>query len=122
MNEQDEIDLELMRQAREATQSLAVTVAETPQPRKRILLPITDDLKELARAATPAAIQALCDVLESDSAPFASKVAAANAILDRAHGKPHQSSTVQGGVTFNIISAIPSPPNSRVIDHEPTKH
>lgn len=49
------------------------------------------ELKELAKAHTPAAIRTLAEIMKSPKAPPAARVAAVQALLDRGHGKPHQS-------------------------------
>lgn len=62
-------------------------------------------LSELARAHTSVALKALVDVAtksESDSA----KVAAANALLDRAYGKPRQSVEHSGSVGTYDLSKL----------------
>lgn len=51
------------------------------------------ELKEIAKAQTPAAIRTLVEVMKSKKAPAAARVAAAQAVLDRGHGKPHQSTS-----------------------------
>src|SRR5918994_3965728 len=56
--------------------------------------PIPEDVKELARAATPRAIQRQIELMESEDENVALK--ATNAVLDRAFGKPAQ--TVQANV------------------------
>ena len=48
------------------------------------------EIRELARRHTPAAIAALQGVMSSPTAPAAARVAAAQALLDRAWGKPTQ--------------------------------
>jgi Family of unknown function (DUF5681) len=53
------------------------------------------ELKELAKAHTTAAIRALVDVMKSKKSPAAARVAAASALLDRGHGKPHQSASTE---------------------------
>src|SRR5215203_5776970 len=50
--------------------------------------PIPEDVKELARAATPRAIQRQIELMESQDENVALK--ATNSILDRAFGKPAQ--------------------------------
>jgi hypothetical protein len=49
----------------------------------------------LAKDLTPKAMKALEDVLDSESAPPAAKVAAANSVLDRGWGKPAQAVTAE---------------------------
>ena len=48
------------------------------------------DVRAAARSYTAEALQTLADVLQSEKAPWAARVAAANAILDRGWGKPSQ--------------------------------
>ena len=48
------------------------------------------DVRELAKELTPKAMMALEAVLDSETAPPAAKVSAANAILDRGWGKPKE--------------------------------
>lgn len=51
---------------------------------------MSQDATALAREHTSRAIQALADVLDSDFSEPREVIAAANALLDRAHGKPSQ--------------------------------
>lgn len=46
---------------------------------------------DLARVHTPAAIQTLANIMLDETATRSTRIAAANALLDRAHGKPPQS-------------------------------
>jgi len=55
-----------------------------------------------------AALRRIMDSGKSDAAI----VSAANAILDRAKGKPVQTTQVNKSVAYTIVSAIPAPPNS----------
>lgn len=48
------------------------------------------DVIQLARKATPMAMKTLTTIADNDDAPPAARVAAANALLDRGWGKPHQ--------------------------------
>lgn len=56
---------------------------------------------QLARAATPMAMRTLTSIADSEEAPAAARVAAANALLDRGWGKPQQDIKLSGelGVT-----------------------
>src|SRR5262245_10988869 len=49
------------------------------------------EVMELARAASPDAIQTLRDICANPDAPPAARVSAATALLDRGWGRPHQS-------------------------------
>lgn len=51
---------------------------------------IITDVKAAARSHTADAFQTLADAMQSEKAPWAARVAAANAILDRGWGKPTQ--------------------------------
>ena len=46
------------------------------------------EVRELAREHTEAALKTLATIMEDDDAPHAARVSAANAVLDRAVGKP----------------------------------
>jgi hypothetical protein len=78
----------------------------------KIELPETDDVRELAKAATPASVRALADIVMDNSASPQARIAAATALLDRGHGKPHQSQTIEGTMSLIVQCAIPSTPNS----------
>jgi hypothetical protein len=64
-------------------------------------------VRELARKHTTAAIDALVEVLASDSA--SGRVAAANAILDRGWGKAEQPITGEDGGALKIDLSITRP-------------
>ena len=49
---------------------------------------VVGEVRDLARAYTAEAIEALVRVMRSEEAPPAAIVAASSAILDRGHGKP----------------------------------
>jgi uncharacterized protein (DUF885 family) len=49
---------------------------------------VTRALKELANEYTERALTVLVSVMEDETAPHAARVAAADKILDRGHGKP----------------------------------
>jgi hypothetical protein len=51
---------------------------------------IPAELREMARAASPQALQALIEVMADKAAPQSARVSAANSILDRGYGKPAQ--------------------------------
>jgi hypothetical protein len=55
------------------------------------------DVIKLARSHTTDAIETLVAAMNSDSAPWGARIAAANAILDRGWGKPEQ--TVSANVS-----------------------
>lgn len=47
-------------------------------------------LTEMAASYTPAALQTLAEIMQDRGATATARVSAANSLLDRAHGKPHQ--------------------------------
>jgi hypothetical protein len=75
-------------------------------------LPESDDVRELAKAATPDAIKALIAIVRDPKTPANARIAASTALLDRAHGKPHQAATISGNMQLTVVCAIPAPPNS----------
>ncbi|MBB2961820.1 hypothetical protein FHU13_002208 [Methylobacterium sp. R2-1] len=60
--------------------------APSPNPSGRA--PIAPEVKEAARVHTTAMLAVLVEVAMDGAAPPAARVAAANAVLDRGHGKP----------------------------------
>jgi hypothetical protein len=56
----------------------------------------TWDVVQLCREATPAAVEALLEIMQSSRAAAAARVAAANSILDRAWGRPVQALELTG--------------------------
>jgi len=50
----------------------------------------TAEIRSLARAHTAKALNVLVGIMNQSKAPHAARVAAANAVLDRAWGKPNQ--------------------------------
>jgi hypothetical protein len=61
------------------------------------------DVIELARSHSPAAITMLAKIMRDEEAPPAARVGAANAILDRAHGRPPQAIAHLGAVAaYNL--------------------
>lgn len=55
-------------------------------------------IAELARAHGPMALQTLVNIARSEASSEGARVAAANAILDRAYGKPLQGVDLTGSV------------------------
>jgi hypothetical protein len=51
---------------------------------------ILGDVQELARQHTPEAIETLAAIMRDKKAPPAARATAANALLDRAYGRPPQ--------------------------------
>lgn len=65
----------------------------------------TADIREAAQLYTEAALAVLVEVMQTgDSA--AARVAAANSVLDRGHGKPKQSTEVSGLDGAPLIPAL----------------
>lgn len=83
----------------------------------------TADIKEAASAYSDAALKVLVRVMNDGGAPAAAQVAAANAVLDRAYGKPKQSMDVDAkglgpvSVTY-VTNGQPAPAPSSDEDYE----
>lgn len=58
----------------------------------------TADIKAAAGEYSERALNALVRIMDDEEAPAAAQVAAANAILDRAHGKPKQALDVDANL------------------------
>lgn len=73
----------------------------------------TADVKEAASAYTAGAVAVLAEIMQSSGHPAAARVSAANALLDRAHGKPKQSvdvdGIVNGALTVTYVGAPAGP-------------
>lgn len=66
----------------------------------------TADVKEAARAFTADAISTLAEIMRGEEQPAAARVAAANALLDRGHGKPQQKLEATGAEGQPLIPAL----------------
>lgn len=60
------------------------------------------EIRSLARAHTDSALKTLAGIMNQPDAPPAARVAAAQALLDRGWGKPHQTAEV---VHYNVKAA-----------------
>lgn len=97
---------------------VAPEVEDAPIP----MLPDTDDIKELCKAATPAAVRALYGLVLDSKVAAASRIAAATALMDRGYGKPGQTVEHTGKVTHETLVIQRSPvPVLPVIDIDVTK-
>lgn len=56
----------------------------------------TASVRDAAQAFTNDALETLASIMRNEKEPAAARVAAANAILDRGHGKPKQSVEASG--------------------------
>jgi hypothetical protein len=68
---------------------------------------VVAEVKELAREHTAEAIQTLVSIMDNPKAAPASRVSAANALLDRGYGKPPQH--VTGEVAASYVARLPTP-------------
>jgi len=66
-----------------------------------------EDIRSLARSHTESAIKVLVGIMNQPKAPAASRVAAAQAILDRGWGKPKESIEVDAQRRY--VARIPEP-------------
>lgn len=64
------------------------------------------DVRALAQAQIEPAINTLVQIANDKAAPPAARVAAANAILDRAVGKPAQAITGEGGEGAVVVQIV----------------
>ncbi len=64
----------------------------------------TADVKAAAAKYTTAALETLAQIMKAGESEGA-RVAAANSLLDRAHGKPKQSVDVEGNMTHEVTDA-----------------
>ncbi|WP_298700939.1 hypothetical protein [uncultured Brevundimonas sp.] len=62
----------------------------------------TAAVKEAAQAYTDKALKTLAEIMGSTEHPAAARVSAANALLDRAHGKPPQAVEVDATVQATV--------------------
>lgn len=78
--------------------------AEAPRERRRVARRGIEkgalDVPALARQHAESAIAVLADIMEDPTAPHASRISAASAILDRAFGKPAQSHVVDSRLSL----------------------
>jgi len=84
-------------------------------------------VRELAATYTTAAVEALARIMGDESAPASARAAAAVALLDRAHGRPHSTSDVRleaVDVNASHIEAIKALAARRraSTEDEPTAH
>lgn len=64
-------------------------------------------VRDAAQAFTEDALSTLSKIMKDDEAPAAARVAAANALLDRGHGKPKQSVEASGPEGAPLQSGAP---------------
>lgn len=74
----------------DSSQQPSVQVAPLPEPARSTPAVTKKTIKELAAEHTDAALKTIYDVMNSDKSGPMTKLAAANALLDRGHGKPTQ--------------------------------
>lgn len=96
---EQEAEIEQRRKEYLARKSVAVT--EIPSAAAIVTLPRNvTDVKELAKIATPYAIQTLLNIALNEDAPPAARVSAATVLLDRGHGKAAASMEISGKLTL----------------------
>ena len=66
---------------------------------------VATDIKALARVHTKTALHTLAKVMTAEDAPHAARVAAAQALLNRAWGQPAQALEITGEVISKVIRA-----------------
>lgn len=97
---EQEAEIEARRVAYRLEKALKATaVAVTPV--KQVMLPAEiTDVKELAKLATPYAVQTLLNIALDEKESAAARVSAATVLLDRGHGKAAASLEVSGKLTL----------------------
>lgn len=77
------------------------------------------DIRSLARAHTERALQTLAGIMDQPKAPYAARVAASEALLNRGWGKPAQAQAGPDGegpiehvISWKTISKSTTPPDS----------
>ena len=76
---------------------------------------VVGEVRELARERTEEAINTLTVIMGDTDAPPAARVSAANAILDRGHGKPTQAMALKHSTIdpvqelLNYVASTPRP-------------
>ena len=78
----------------------------------------TASIREAAQQYTDEALKTLVDVMGDETAPHAARVAAANSLLDRGHGKPRQELDVdhKGELTHLIVKFVDSDGDGNAIE------
>ena len=78
----------------------------------------TASIREAAQQYTDEALKTLVDVMGDETAPHAARVAAANSLLDRGHGKPRQESDVdhKGDLTHLIVKFVKSDGDGHAVE------
>jgi hypothetical protein len=66
----------------------------------------TASIRDAARDYTQDALATLVEVMNDNQQPAPARVSAANAILDRGYGKPHQSVDVDATLQGEIIARV----------------
>ena len=78
----------------------------------------TAEVRELAREYTEDALKTLVQIMTGKKESAAARVAAANAILDRGHGKPAQSmehTSKEDGPTVIVLREFGPPPGTDAV-------
>jgi hypothetical protein len=66
------------------------------------------DIKALARVHTETALHTLAKIMTTEDAPHAARVAAAQALLSRGWGQPHQFIDLSAEVTVSKVIRTPT--------------
>lgn len=66
----------------------------------------TASIRDAARKYTLDALKTLVEVMNDDQQPAPARVSAANALLDRGYGKPHQSVDLDATVDGTIVGEV----------------
>ncbi len=79
------------------------------------------EVRELAKAYTPEAINTLAEIMRNKKTPPAARVSAANALLDRGYGRPGQAVALTGkdgsAIDMHHTDSTTAAANQAVIEH-----
>ena len=94
------------------------------QPRGSQMAKTPLEIASLARMHTKKAVKTLAAIMNEPHAPYAARVAAAEALLDRGWGKPRQSHEAE--ITHRYVIEIPALMDNatweaEALEHEPDK-
>ena len=73
------------------------------------------EVRELARKYTVEAIETLVEIMRDAQCTPAVRVAAANALLDRGHGRPPQAIETSNGTTLVVMTGIGRAPDQPLL-------
>ena len=87
---------------------------------------VVGEVKDLARKHTTDAIKVLAGIMNDDRAAVSARIAAAQALLDRAWGRTEQQVSMDPDAPYKLVVEIRDPTNRVTVESEeeatPTRH